>query len=69
MDDGREIEAAERFLDRLAERALAMDGPCTGEHGVGQGKIKFLSLEHGPEAMAIMAAIKRAMDPEGMIAT
>lgn len=67
MDDKREVEAAERFLDRLAERALSMEGTCTGEHGVGQGKIKYLPMEHGPEAMAIMVAIKRAMDPQGIM--
>jgi D-lactate dehydrogenase (cytochrome) len=64
MDDKREVEAAERFLDRLAERALSMEGTCTGEHGIGQGKIKYLPIEYGPEAMAVMAAIKRAMDPQ-----
>ena len=67
MDDNREVEAAERFLDRLAERALSMEGTCTGEHGIGQGKIKYLPIEHGPEAMAIMVAIKRAMDPQGIM--
>jgi D-lactate dehydrogenase (cytochrome) len=67
MDDTREIEAAERFLDRLTERALLMEGTCTGEHGIGQGKIKYLSIEHGPEAMAVMASIKRAMDPQGIM--
>jgi D-lactate dehydrogenase (cytochrome) len=67
MDDKREVEAAERFLDRLAERALSMEGTCTGEHGVGQGKIKYLPMEHGPEAMAIMVAIKRALDPQGIM--
>ncbi len=67
MDDEREVQAAERFLDRLAERALSMEGTCTGEHGIGQGKIKYLPIEHGPEAMAVMVAIKRAMDPQGIM--
>ena len=52
----------EAFLERLVERALRMDGTCTGEHGVGQGKIKYLTAEHGP-ALAAMRAIKAALDP------
>jgi D-lactate dehydrogenase (cytochrome) len=52
----------EAFLERLVERALRMDGTCTGEHGVGQGKIKYLKAEHGP-ALAAMRAVKAALDP------
>jgi D-lactate dehydrogenase (cytochrome) len=40
-----------------------MDGTCTGEHGVGQGKIKYLKAEHGEAALNAMRAIKRALDP------
>jgi len=47
MDDAGEVARAEGLLERLVERALAMDGTCTGEHGVGQGKIKYLAAEHG----------------------
>ena len=47
MSDPKEIAAVEGFLKRLAERAVTMDGTCTGEHGVGQGKIKYLQAEHG----------------------
>ncbi len=63
LDDHDEIERAEALLERLVERALAMDGTCTGEHGVGQGKMKYLSAEHGEPALAVMRAIKRALDP------
>ena len=61
--DADEIKRAEDLLERLVERALAMDGTCTGEHGVGQGKMKYLLAEHGEPALAAMRAIKRALDP------
>jgi D-lactate dehydrogenase (cytochrome) len=51
------------FLERLVQRALAMDGTCTGEHGVGQGKMHYLEAELGAPALASMRAIKRALDP------
>ncbi len=44
-----------------------MDGTCTGEHGVGQGKMKYLGSELGRPALAAMAAIKRALDPHNII--
>ena len=57
-----EIREAQRLNDRLVERALAMDGTCTGEHGIGIGKKKYLAAEHG-DAVETMRAIKRAIDP------
>ena len=67
MDDAGEIARAEALLERLVERALVMDGTCTGEHGVGQGKMKYLEEELGPAALAAMGAIKRALDPHGIM--
>src|SRR5499426_1908802 len=63
MSDAAEVEAAKTLCERLVERALAMDGTCTGEHGVGQGKMKYLAGELGSPALGAMAAIKRALDP------
>ena len=67
MDNPAEIAVAKEFSERLVERALAMDGTCTGEHGVGQGKIKYLAAEHGLPALAAMRAVKQALDPDGIM--
>jgi len=67
MDNPAEIERAEQFLERLAKRAVAMDGTCTGEHGVGQGKMKYLKSEHGEPALEAMRALKRALDPQNIM--
>jgi len=67
MSDAAEVEAAKTLCERLVERALAMDGTCTGEHGVGQGKMKYLAGELGNPALAAMAAIKRALDPDDIM--
>ncbi len=64
--DPAEIEAATRINDRLVMRALAMGGTCTGEHGVGYGKIKFLEAEHG-DSLSVMRAIKQALDPQNLM--
>jgi D-lactate dehydrogenase (cytochrome) len=58
----KEMAAVETFLHRLAERAIAMEGTCTGEHGVGQGKAKYLKAELG-DGVAVMRAIKATLDP------
>jgi D-lactate dehydrogenase (cytochrome) len=61
-----ELAEAERVNRRLVERALAMDGTCTGEHGVGVGKIAYMAAEHG-EALEVMRQLKRALDPQGLL--
>jgi D-lactate dehydrogenase (cytochrome) len=58
-----EIDTARRLNERMVVRALAMGGTCTGEHGVGYGKMKYLEAEHGP-ALEVMRTIKRALDPD-----
>jgi D-lactate dehydrogenase (cytochrome) len=65
-NDADELARAEQFHRRLVERALAHDGTCTGEHGVGYGKAQFLLAEHGEAALDMMRAIKRALDPDGI---
>jgi len=62
-DDAAEMKRVEGFLDRLVRRSLAMEGTCTGEHGVGQGKAAYLRDEHPPAALAMMRTLKAAIDP------
>lgn len=57
----------EDFNARLVEKALDLGGTCTGEHGVGLGKQKFMAREHGPEALAVMRALKHTLDPHGIL--
>lgn len=65
-DNAEEVAEASRLNDRLVMRALAMDGTCTGEHGIGYGKMQFLQAEHG-EAVAVMRQIKKALDPDNLL--
>jgi D-lactate dehydrogenase (cytochrome) len=67
VNDPDEMQRAEGFLHRLVERAQAMDGTCTGEHGIGQGKQKYLEAELGPEAVQAMRALKLALDPHNIL--
>jgi len=62
-DDAEEIARADALHERMVLRAIEMGGTCTGEHGVGYGKMRFLSAEHG-DAVETMRAIKLALDPE-----
>ncbi len=67
MDDPADIERGRDFVSRLVRRALAMEGTCTGEHGVGQQKMKYLDAEHGAPALDLMRTLKRAIDPENIM--
>jgi len=61
-----ELDEANRFSERTVRRALRMSGTCTGEHGIGIGKMKYLADEHG-HAVEVMRAIKRALDPDNRL--
>jgi D-lactate dehydrogenase (cytochrome) len=62
-----ELAEAERLNARLVQRALDLDGTCTGEHGIGFGKMEWLERELGPVALDAMRAIKTALDPKGIM--
>ncbi|NWE41115.1 FAD-binding protein [Pseudomonas yamanorum] len=62
-----EVERAEAVAHRLAERAIAMGGSCTGEHGIGLTKQHFMPVEHGANAVDVMQAIKAALDPKQLM--
>ncbi|MEZ5841127.1 MAG: FAD-linked oxidase C-terminal domain-containing protein [Hyphomicrobiales bacterium] len=66
MDSETDKAEAEAFVSRLNIRAIAMEGTCTGEHGIGQGKMKYLEREHGP-GVGVMRAIKQALDPDNIM--
>ncbi|WP_152048339.1 FAD-binding oxidoreductase [Aureimonas psammosilenae] len=66
-DDPAELAEAQALNARLIERTLAFGGTCTGEHGVGYGKSKYLVAEHGTEAVDVMRAIKAVLDPNGVL--
>ena len=65
-DDAEEMAKSEALNERMVMRALAMGGTCTGEHGIGTGKMAFLQAEHG-EAVAVMRALKLALDPDNIM--
>jgi D-lactate dehydrogenase (cytochrome) len=65
-DDPRQVAEASRLNERMIERALALGGTTTGEHGVGSGKIAYLEQEHGP-AVDVMRVVKAALDPNSIL--
>ena len=62
-----EMTRAAAFVSWLNELAISMDGTCTGEHGIGQGKMAYLSKELGQETVDMMVMIKRALDPDNIM--
>lgn len=67
MSDADEVRRAEDFLARLVRRGLAMEGTCTGEHGVGQAKMPYMAEEHSPAGLAMMRSVKAALDPDNIM--
>ena len=67
LDDAGEVARATALNKRLVSRALSMDGTCTGEHGVGLGKIDSLEEEHGDIALDVMRCLKQAIDPKNIM--
>ncbi len=65
-NDPAEVAEVRRLSDRLVRRALAMGGTCTGEHGIGCGKIEYLQDEHH-DGLLVMQSIKRALDPNNLL--
>ncbi|KAG8731459.1 hypothetical protein FRC11_004079 [Ceratobasidium sp. 423] len=61
-----ELEPVRQAVHRLVHRALALDGTCTGEHGVGVGKKEYLVEELGPGTVELMRTVKRAIDPHNL---
>ncbi|WP_135080895.1 FAD-linked oxidase C-terminal domain-containing protein [Terasakiella sp. SH-1] len=66
-DNEEELLEAKRLNGRIVERAIAMEGTCTGEHGVGHGKIDYLESEFGKGGLDLMRSIKKAMDPDNIM--
>ncbi|SHG90863.1 FAD-binding oxidoreductase [Pollutimonas bauzanensis] len=66
-DNPQEWEESEALNHRLVERAIQMDGTCTGEHGVGLHKMEFMLAEHGRDALDLMASLKKAFDPHNIL--
>ena len=66
MDDPDELKRAKALSEAMVQQALALGGTCTGEHGVGMGKMHYLETEHG-EALETMRTIKKALDPDNIM--
>ena len=64
--DAGALAEAQRLSHRMTERALRLGGTCSGEHGVGMGKLGYMQAEHGP-AWEVMGAVKRALDPQNLM--
>jgi D-lactate dehydrogenase (cytochrome) len=67
MESPEEIATTQAFLERLVRRGLAMGGTCTGEHGVGQAKMKYMAEEHPAATLAMMRLVKQALDPQNIM--
>jgi len=66
-DSEAEWQESERINQAMVRHAIACDGTCTGEHGVGLHKMQFMAEEHGEAALALMRSLKRAFDPNNIL--
>jgi D-lactate dehydrogenase (cytochrome) len=66
-DDPEQVAEVKALNARLVARALRLGGTCTGEHGIGLGKQKYLLDEHGADAVQVMRSLKAALDPRGLM--
>ena len=66
-DNPQDMAEAAWISERVVERAIAMEGTCTGEHGIGLGKRKYLIPEHGAVAVDVMRMLKTALDPHDLL--
>ena len=66
-ENEKELIEAERINAQIVNHALSLEGTCTGEHGIGSGKAKYLSKELGDGAVGVMSAIKVALDPTNIM--
>lgn len=66
-DNPEEVAEAHRLHENMVKRSLRLGGTCTGEHGIGYGKLDFMTEEHGDDSIAVMRAIKQAIDPKGLM--
>jgi D-lactate dehydrogenase (cytochrome) len=66
QNEDEKLRAGE-FVSWLNRLAISMDGTCTGEHGIGQGKMPYLEEELGAATVDVMVAIKTALDPDGIM--
>lgn len=66
-ENAKEMDEAAWISSRVVDRAIAMEGTCTGEHGIGLGKRKYLEKEHGAVAVDVMRSLKMALDPHNLL--
>jgi D-lactate dehydrogenase (cytochrome) len=66
-DTAEQRTLVENFIDQLVEHAITLGGTCTGEHGIGIGKRKYMQREHGKAAVQTMQQIKHLLDPKGIL--
>jgi len=66
-EDQEHVDSVMAMHEKLVTRALELGGTCTGEHGIGTGKLKYLRREHGDNAVDMMQTIKRALDPDNIL--